>query len=272
MRTDTMAFNTETQVVRFVAPTLISQRTSKIYTEGGFYDIENNFAEFDQNPQYDREGQVGTATKMRYTGTSKEYVLEGDAFIDDKPKGRKTRADVIRYNADTEDTFLRGNADYQDSTRNIKGEEYNSRDKNYQIKGRGRVNDPPNIIEADSLSFNDQLGAGVALGRVEWRDTSADVTILAHRMDYNKQSSYLNAVGGFGQQGGRPLMKSLIERDTLYMSADTLTSFKPDSASDERKLLAHRDVRIYKSDLQAVCDSLSFSTKDSIFWFYQIFG
>jgi lipopolysaccharide export system protein LptA len=174
MRSDTLAFNSKTQLVRFVAPTLISQPKGKIYTEGGFYDIENNFAEFDLNPQYDREGQIGTAKKMRYSGTSKEYVLEGDALIDDKPKGRKTRADVIRYNSDTEDTYLRGNADYQDSTRNIKGEEirYNSRDKNYQIKGRGRVNDPPNIIEADSLSFNDQLGAGVALGSVDWRDTS----------------------------------------------------------------------------------------------------
>ena len=50
MRTDTMTFNTETQTVNFVAPTLISQRDGKIYTEGGFYDIENNFAEFHLNP------------------------------------------------------------------------------------------------------------------------------------------------------------------------------------------------------------------------------
>jgi hypothetical protein len=66
------------------------------------------------------------------------------------------------------------------------------------------------------------------------------------------------------------MMKSLVDRDTLYMAADTLTSFKPDSASDVRLLLAHRDVRIFKSDLQAVCDSLTFSSADSIFWFYKI--
>jgi hypothetical protein len=54
------------------------------------------------------------------------------------------------------------------------------------------------------------------------------------------------------------------------MSADTLTSFKPDSASDVRQLFAHRDVRIFKSDLQASCDSLTFSSADSIFWFYKL--
>lgn len=274
MRTDTMAFNTETQTVRFLAPTLISQQKSRIYTEGGFYDIENDFAEFDLNPQYEKEGQRGRARKMRYFGVSKEYVLEGDAYIDDPAKGQQTQADVIRYNTDTEKTSLRGNAHFLDSTRDIRGESIyvDSRNKAYQITGRGRVVDPPNIIEADSLDFNDVLGAGLALGSVIWIDTAGDFTILAHRMDYNKKSEFLNAFGGMGAIGarGRPLMKSLIERDTLYMSADTLTSYKPDTLSDTRLLLAHQDVRIFKSDLQAACDSLSFSSADSIFRFYKI--
>lgn len=274
MRTDTLTFNTETQVVHFVAPTLISQPKGKIYTEGGFYDIENNFAEFDLNPQYEREGQRGRAKKMRYSGVNKEYVLEGDAYIDEPAKGQQTKADVIRYNTDTEQTTLRGNAHFQDSTRDIRGAEirYDSRNKHYEIVGRGKVVDGSNIIESDSLDFNDVLGSGVAIGKVVWQDTASDYTILAHRMDYNKQSEYLNAFGSAGAAGekGRPLMKSLIDRDTLYMSADTLTSYKPDTTSDQRLLLAHHDVRIFKSDMQAVADSMSFSSADSIFRFYKI--
>lgn len=275
MRTDTMVFNTEAQIVRFVAPTLISQRESKIYTESGFYDIENDFAVFDQNPQYEKEGQLGRARKMRYEGGEiKEYTLEGEAHIENPKKGEIADADVIRYNSETEKTLLRGNAHFKDSTREISGEEirYDSRNKAYQLTGRGRVSDPPNIIEADSLDFNDVLGNGLALGSVMWQDTSSDYTVFAWRMDYNQQSQYLNAFGGFGEKGaaGRPMMKSLIDGDTLFMSADTLTSFKPDSASDVRELLAHRDVRIFKSDLQAVCDSLTFSSADSIFWFYKL--
>lgn len=274
MRTDTMAFNTETQLVRFLAPTLISQPKGRIYTEGGFYDIENNFAEFDVNPQYEREGQRGRAQKMRYTGTTKEYVLEGDAYIDDLAKDQRTKADVIRYNSDTELTVLRGHAYARDSVREYRGEEIrlDSRNKSYQLTGRAQVSDPPNIIEADSLNFNDLLGGGLALGGVVWKDTASDYTILAHRMDYNKTSGFLNAFGSAGSEGaaGRPLMKSLIDRDTLYMSADTLTSYKPDTASDVRLLLAHRDVRVFKSDMQAVADSMTFSSADSIFWFYKI--
>ena len=273
MRTDTMQFNTETQIITFVAPTLISQPKGKIYTEGGFYDIENNFAEFDQNPQYEREGQRGKAEKMRYNGTSKVYTLQGNAHIDDKTKGQETNADVIFYLADVEKTILKGNAHFKDSVRDIRGEDirYDSRSKSYQIKGRGRVLDGVNIIEADSLDFRDELGAGLALGQVEWVDTASKVTVLAHRVDFNKKSDYVFAYGGFNDgAGGRPMMKSLIDRDTLYMAADTLNSFKPDSASDTRLLLAYRNVRIFKSDMQAVCDSLTFSSADSIFWFYKI--
>ncbi len=272
MRTDTMAFNTETQIVRFVAPTLISQRESRIYTEGGFYDIENNFAEFDLNPQYEKEGQRGRSRKMRYLGATKEYILEGEAYIEDEKQ--RAEADVIRYNTETEQAVLRGNAHFQDSLRDITGAEirYDSRNKSYQLTGRGRVVDPPNIIEADSLDFNDQLGRGLALGNVVWIDTASDFTILAWRMDYNKTTEYLNAFGASGAAGaaGRPMMKSLIDRDTLYMAADTLTSYKPDTSSDVRLLLAHLDVRIFKSDMQAVCDSLSFSSADSIFRFYKL--
>lgn len=272
MRTDTMVFNTEEQLVNFVAPTIISQRNGKIYTENGFYDIENQFAEFDKNPQYERDGQRGKADKMRYNGVTKEYVLEGNAYIEEPAKGQRAAADVIRYNTDSGKSLLVGNASFQDSTRNITGAEiqYDEKNKSYQLAGRGKVIDGANAIEADSLDFNDALGNGAAIGNVIWQDTTSDYTILAFRMDYNKKTEYLNAFGGYGPSGagGRPLMKTPMDNDTLYMSADTLSSWKRDSLSDDRLLSAHRDVRIFKKDMQALCDSLSFSTVDSIFRFY----
>jgi lipopolysaccharide export system protein LptA len=267
-----MGFQTKTRVVQFLAPTLITQVGTKIYCEGGYYDTENDYAEFNLNPQYEREGQRGRAQKMRYLGASKEYILEDSAYVEEPAEQRVTKADLIRYNTEKETAVLVGNAYYRDSVQEVEGAEirYFSREKRFQLGGRGRVSDPPNIIEADSLDFNEELGGGLAVGNVFWRDTAADFSILAWRMDYNKQSEYLNAFGAADAATGRPLMKILVEKDTLYMSADTLTAFKPDSTADSRVLLAHLDVRIFKSNLQAVCDSLRFSTADSIFWFYPL--
>lgn len=272
VRTDTMVFDTKAQTAYFVAPTLISERESKIYCEGGFYDIENNFAEFDINPQYERQDQRGYAQKMIWQGVTDEYILQDSAYIEEKNK--IVKADVIRYNSETEIATLIGNAFYRDSVQEITGEKvrYDSRNKLYQLLGRGRVSDPPNIIEADSLDFNDVLGNGLAQGNVIWRDTSSNMTVLAHRLDYNKTTEYLHAHGGADDPAGRPMLTTLSDGDTLFLAADTLISFRPDSTLDFRKLLAFRDVRIFKKDMQAVCDSLAFSSQDSVFWFYGFQG
>jgi hypothetical protein len=63
------------------------------------------------------------------------------------------------------------------------------------------------------------------------------------------------------------MLITVMDSDSLYMTADTLFSFK-DSA-DYRSLFGFHHVRIFKSDLQGLCDSVAFSYRDSIF---RLFG
>jgi len=273
LRSDSLQFNTETQLVFFVAPTLISQRGAKLYCEGGFYDLENHFAVFEGNPQYEQDGQRGRSRKIRYFGSKKEYVLDGNAYVEEPANNRSVQAEVIRYNAETENAAFIGNVLYRDEKQDIRGQEvfYNKRTQTYQLRGRSRVSDPPYIIEADSLVFNNELGNGLALGNVEWRDTTEDYTLLAYRVDYNRTTGFVHAYGAFGPAAadGRPLMFSLMEGDTLYVSADTLMSFKTDTISDDRVLLAYPDVRVFRKELQAACDSLAYHATDSLFYFFR---
>jgi lipopolysaccharide export system protein LptA len=271
MRSDTLTYQTKAKIVTFVAPTRISHRKGKIYTEGGFYDIENEFAEFNKNPQFEKEGQKGKADRMRYSGMPKIITLEGNASVTEEAKGLKSTADIIRINSETEATSLKGNAYLQDSTRNIKGEEiyFNSKSKDYQLFGRGRVSDPPYIIDADTLLFNNELGNGLATGSVIFQDTSEKFTIYTHRLDFNKITTYLYASGGFAGYD-RPLLQSILEKDSLFLAADTILNYIPDTTSHSRRLLAYKNVRIYKSDLQAICDSLVFNAADSLFQLLQL--
>ncbi|MCB0641552.1 MAG: hypothetical protein KDC44_07930, partial [Phaeodactylibacter sp.] len=167
---------------------------------------------------------------------------------------------------------------------------------------------------------------GIALGNVIWQDTSADLSILCAQADYDEKTDYLKAFGG---QANRPLLITIMDGDSLFLTADTLIAFRPlaeakqtdkvqkdavlqDTAhqvpvqldslptdsirldtvgpgfkqlagaadstatpastatSDSSRILnAFRDVRILKSNLQAVCDSLSYSTVDSMFRLYK---
>jgi len=112
-------------------------------------------------------------------------------------------------------------------------------------------------------------GLGRAAGNLVWRDTSANLTISAEEADYSQRTGYLKAYGG---QRGRPMLTTILDLDTMYMVADTLLSFQTDevdaSGDTVRHLSAYRDVRILKSDLQGVADSLGFNTIDSVLTLY----
>ncbi len=71
-----------------------------------------------------------------------------------------------------------------------------------------------------------------------------------------------------------PLPDSLSELSdsTVVVISPQPPAVKPKKKKDEepRVILAYNDVRIFKSDLQATCDSLSYSTLDSMFRLYRL--
>lgn len=267
LRSDTLKFNMDTKVVTFLGPTLIVNDSSKIYCEGGFYDTENNLAEFTINAQYKNGEQQAVADTIRYNGEKKEYSLSGNAEFEEGK--RKATADLIVYNEEKDVTFLSGNADFRDSTQHIVADQiiYDAKNETYSTKGRSLISDPPQILEADAVDFTEEDGLGIATGNVVWRDTAAQITIRCDLAEYSEETNYLKASGG---RGGRPLLITMMDGDSLFMTSDTLLSFPQDTLNPDstRVLIAYNDVRVFKSDLQAISDSLIYSTKDSLFHFY----
>ncbi len=273
LRSDTLLFNTKTQVATFLGPTLITSDTTKIYCEDGFYDTANKIAEFRQNAQFERGQQQANADIIRYDGVNDTYTLTGNASF--KEQKRKADADTIIYNDQTDEIFLLGKANYQDSTQSIQAAQiiYNQKKNLYRTRGRSYVSNPPQILQADQIDFDSEGGLGMASGNVIWQDTSQNLTIVCQYTEYDNVNDYLKS------SGDRPLLITKIEEDSLYLSADTLIAFRRvdtlltiDSLQrmdTSRTLVAYPDVRIFKSDLQAICDSLTYSTRDSIFRFFE---
>src|SRR5690606_4178573 len=57
------------------------------------------------------------------------------------------------------------------------------------------------------------------------------------------------------------------DNDTLFMAADTLVSVDSDDPAKKR-ILAYNNVKIFKTDLQGLADSLVYRTSDSTIYFY----
>ncbi len=201
--TDTLLYNTYTNVATFTVPTLIKAANKrKIITSGGYYDMQNKKAYFDQRPH---------------------------------------------------------------------------------------IEDSTTILDADVVVSDDSTQQSEASGNVVYKDTAQGVTIFSNNLkSKGKESSFLATQ--------KPVMVIKQNTDSIYMAADTFFSArlsnlrkyrdvpvildslpvndsirinnsattKNDSARD-RFFEAYYHVKIYSDSLQAVGDSLFYSSEDSAF-------
>ena len=200
LQSDSLLYNTGTEIVRFIAETFVKDSTNRtITTREGFYDKRTGKAEFGQNP-------------------------------------------IIT-------------------------------DKDIQVTGI-------TIKSDDSTGITQIFGRGIIV------DTANKTTVLADTIFYNKKNESFLAFA-------KPLMIVEQEQDSIFIAADTLFSARltdlygaKDSVvrkdtlrqvkiidtktkdSTDRYFEGFRHVRIFSDSLQAVCDSMFYSFKDSVFRLY----
>ncbi len=287
---DTLHYDTEKQISYFHGPTNIETDDKKIYCEAGFYNSAENYAEFEQNVKFKGENQYATSDKIIYDGDKDEVYFEGKTNFQDE--NRIIESGDAYYDSERKISQFRNNVKIADSTQVIYADSLDYYEEREFTKAWGDVviQSRERDIWADSLQYDEKKGTGIAWGEVVMIDSTQsiwadqieygndqsnataegkvliinreqEVIIDCERATYNDSTAYIHATG-------RPLMRTLVDADTLYLAADTLRSFKPDPQQDERTLIAVQNVRVYKSDFQAVSDSLVYSTVDSVFQFY----
>ncbi len=270
LRSDSLKFNTGLNRVIFIAPTEIISDSAQIYCTGGFYDLQEKNAKFLGDPQYVNSNTEATADSILYDQISGDVRLMGDAYYKEDPK--IANADIIYYNEKSKSAELIGNGDFVNGASRVKGGHirYDEQSGNVKIEGKGVISDPPNIIEAESIDYLED-GFGVLKGNVVWSDTAAQTRVICEHAIYNKELEYVKAMSDVN----RPYMETVSDGDTMFLAADTLISYNQieiDSlnVSDTIKILkAFNEVKILKSNLQAIGDSLHYNDRDSLFTLFE---
>ncbi len=112
-------------------------------------------------------------------------------------------------------------------------------------------------IRSDSIFYDRNIGLAQAYSQVDMIDTSYKIIM---RGDYaemweNKGLSFAtDSAYAISYDGG----------DSLYIHGDTLFMYFDKQKEEAKKLIARRNVRFFKSDLQGKCDTLTYLVEDSI--------
>lgn len=129
-----------------------------------------------------------------------------------------------------------------------------------------------NTLTGDTLYYDRNIGFGEGFGNIEINDTTNKVILMGNY-------GYYFEVADSAMVTGRALAKEYsTASDTLYMHGDTIRTFMfitpahalNDSvtvpADTTHHLIASPHVRFYRSDIQGLCDSLTFVQRDSMLW------
>lgn len=244
-----------------------------LYTDSLNYDRMANVGYYfdrgkivdDENVLSSLYGQYSPNTKMAVFNDS--VKLENPKFI--------LYSDTLEYSTDSKIATILGPSEIVSDSATVytsKGWYDTVADKSLLLD-RSQVLSGNRILTGDSISYDKKIGFGEAFGNMSIRDTAQNVTLEGQYGYYNEITEY-----AFATEDARFLEYS--KGDTLFLHADTLEMMTVDSIY--REIKAFYGVRFYRTDIQGVCDSMQFDTRDSVLYMfkdpvlwneqYQIFG
>lgn len=219
----------------------LTNRTA-VYTEGGvLVDPENRLES--------RRGTYNTVTKeLNFQQNVK--VTTADYNI---------TAENMRYNTQSKIVYFLGPTVIKGQRGDLYAEEgnYNTLTKVSNFGRNAYILTPEYRLGGDELYYDQSTGYGIARKNVTLRSLKDDVTIRGQLGRYWREQ-------GVAKVSGSPVMESVMDADTLYLSADSLISREAQGPNGKSMLFAFNNVKIFKKDLQGKCDSLSFNRTDSV--------
>lgn len=140
---------------------------------------------------------------------------------------------------------------------------YDTKTDKAKLFGRSTLVDKDKSITGDSLYYV-KNGESTGYGNVVYVDKKNKNSLTCNYLRYNEKT-------GMGFATKRPVAIDYSQKDTLWMHSDTMCiyTFNINTDSVYRKVHAYPHVRAFRNDMQAICDSLVFNSKDSCMTMYK---
>ena len=281
--TDSMLYNTQTQVATFITLTHIASKDgTNIYTTTGTYDLKNGKAFFGNRTVFKDSTRVYVANNIAIDEASKTAQLEGDAVIRDSVNGYTilggqifvkqndnsflaTRKPVLIFKGEGNDsTFIAADTLFSGVIKKDSAGKKQLLQTDTLKKTIVVQNDSLVVMSADSAAKKNMVDSFSKIKSNEHPmiDTIAKKIIdsaIAHTNIPPKLDTTISLIKDTATI--QPVTK-----ENKQLNKDTTINIAKDSAI--RYFQAFHHVRIFNDSIQAVCDSLFYSSEDSVFRLY----
>ena len=274
------------------------------YGDKLFYNGNTKIARLRQNVQLIHHSSVLTTDSMNYDRVNDiAYYYSGGKIVDDlntltsrwgqytpynKHAAFRDSVHLIndRFTMDT-DTLLYDTESHvaelvsptviiyeQETTIHSSNGLYNTRTEESQLFDRSRVvHSDGRSLTGDTIYYDKQQSFGRLYGNIEYIDSTEQVTMTGNYSEFYEAESPASKHTEWGSHGfttNQALLEHWGDSLHTYMHADTLFTEQLPVAdtlpndSTWRRIRAYRNVRVYREDMQGICDSAVYLGNDSI--------
>ena len=235
--------------------------------------LETDSLDFDRNVNLGYFFKYGTlsdeeSTLSSYYGeydvNNKEAFFQYDVSLEN-PKFRML-SDTLRYNTASKYATIMGPTNMYSGKSEVYSERgrYNTYSRQAFLMDRSVLYHNNADVTADSIFYDTASGYSEVFGNIVYRDE------VNHNM-LTGEYAYVNEIVDSAYVTDRAVVVDFSQKDSLFMHADTIwvVSYNLESDSLYRLVKAYNKVRAWGKDMQAVCDSLVFDSRDTCMTMYK---
>jgi len=242
----------------------LRHRTTTLYTNELYYDRIWNQGYYQEGGRLVDNQTTLVSDWGEYHTDTKEAIFNYAVEMNDK--NFKLTTDSLHYNTQTKEANIVGPSDIISGRSHIYSELgfYNTNTEQARLLNRSVLTNEGRTLVGDSLWHNERTGESEAFRHVVFTDTVNKNRLLC---DYG----YYNDSTGYSMCTDRAVAIDFSQKDSLYIHADTFKVFSYNLHTDSvsRVMHAYHKVRAWRIDVQAVCDSLVYKSKDSCMTMYR---
>lgn len=260
---DYLYYNGITQLAELRGNVRMINRNTTLTTDSLNYDRLYNLGYYFEGGTLTDEENVLTSIWGEYSPATKLSVFNHDVKLVN-PQFVLT-SDTLKYSTESKIATILGPSDIVSDKNHIYSERgiYNTTTEQAELLDRSVLTNEGKKLTGDSIFYDRVLGYGEAFDNVQMNDT-------VNRNMLTGDYCFYNEMTGSALATRRAVAIDYSQGDSLFVHGDTLKllTYHMNTDSVYREMRIYHKVRAYRTDIQAVCDSLVYNSKDSCMTMY----
>lgn len=264
---DVMYYNGQQEIARLRKVTngvRMEHRNTTLFTDSLDYDLIANVGYYFNGGKIVDDKNTITSVYGQYAPDTKDTEFLFNVTLNNEEKGFVLKTDTLLYNTQSHIADIVGQTTIESDSSVVYTDRgwYNTDADMAKLFNRSLVvGKDGQTLTGDTLIYDRNKGYGEAFGNMVLTDTAKSAILTGGYGYHNEKTN-----SSFATR--RALAMEYSQGDTLFVHGDTIRTYlqMPDST---RVMCAYPNVRFYRTDVQGVCDSLTFQSADSMIFMHR---